>query len=158
MATDAHCTPIRWLFKYMIGRFEKTNDSFLDLCENLIAENKIKPGIQIDDTLNAHITPDGVIILGERLMCYLWCMCYFGLVSYEKAIAVYHENMNNGTNEDIDYEDVEIAEKYRRYAMSLKSGLVDWPDELPKPEEHDGNESINMTNQFFVCNEFYNVS
>lgn len=150
MATGNGDMPISWLYNYVIGRFENTNDSFIDLCNKLISEKKIKPGLKLDDSFNAGITPDGVMIIGRPLMSSLWCMCYYGFVTYEKAVAIHQENIKNGLIDNLDRGAIEIAEKCRLYALSLKSGLFDWPNELPKPEDHERNEFVNLTNQLFL--------
>ena len=79
-------TPIRWLLGYITGRFEQTNEHFFKLSEELIKSGKLKPRIKLD---NAHegfssgvakIDSNGVMTYNECFLCYLWCMCYYGLV------------------------------------------------------------------------------
>ncbi len=86
----------------------------------------------------------------ECFLCYLWCMCYYGLVSYEKAVVIHQQNKQNGVDNEIDREAIVIAEKAREYAMSLIKIYSEWPSEVPTPQEHDKDESVNFANQLFL--------
>lgn len=150
-------TPISWLLVYMTGKFEQTNEHFFELCEELIRDRKLHQYIQIDSVKEgfihhhpAMINPKGEMTYNECFLCYLWCMCYYGLVSYEKAVVVHQQNKQNGTDNEIDKKAIAIAEKAREYAMSLVRIYSEWPSEIPTPQEHDTNETVNLANQLFL--------
>lgn len=149
-------TPIRWLLGYIAGRFEQTNEHFFELSKDLIKSGKIQRRIKLD---NAHegfskgiamVDSNGVMTYNECFLCYLWCMCYYGLVSYEKAVVIHQQNKQNGTANEIDREAIAIAEKAHQYAMSLVKFYSEWPTEIPTPQDHDNNKDVNFTNQLFL--------
>ncbi len=149
-------TPIRWLLGHITGRFEQTNKHFYELCKELIKEGKLQQKIRLDNEHEgfsygiAMIDSNGVMTYNECFLCYLWCMCYYGLVSYEKAVVIHQQNKQNGTNNDIDRNAIYIAEKAYQYAMSLVKFYSEWPSEIPTPQDHDHNEDVNFTNQLFL--------
>jgi hypothetical protein len=146
-------TPIRWLLRYITGRFEQTNEHFFELCKGLVDSGKLRRSIQLDNAHEgfssgiAYISSEGQMTYNECFLCYLWCMCYYGLVSYEKAVVIHQQNKRNGTNEEIDKSAICIAEKAHQYAMSMVKYYSEWPSEIPTPQDHDNNEDVNYTNQ-----------
>lgn len=149
-------TPIRWLLRYITDRFKQTNEHFFDLCKELVKNGKLQQIIRIDNVHEgfsygiAYITPEGQMTYNECFLCYLWCMCYYGLVSYEKAIVIYQLNKQNGTNETIDKSAIHIAEMAHQYAMSMVKYYSEWPSEIPTPQDYDNNEDVRFTNQLFL--------
>ena len=149
-------TPIRWLLRYITGRFEQTNEHFFELCKGLVDSGKLRRSIQLDNAHEgfssgiAYISSEGQMTYNECFLCYLWCMCYYGLVSYEKAVVIHQQNKRNGTNEEIDKSAICIAEKAHQYAMSMVKYYSEWPSEIPTPQDHDNNEDVNYTNQLFL--------
>lgn len=148
-------TPIRWLLGYITGRFEQTNEHFFELSEDLLKSGKLQRRIKLDNahegfSSGAKIDSNGVMTYNECFLCYLWCMCYYGLVSFEKAVVIHQQNKRNGTAFEIDREAIAIAEKAHQYAMSLVRFYSEWPSEIPTPQDHDHNEDVNFTNQLFL--------
>ena len=149
-------TPIRWLLRYITGRFEQTNENFFKLSKELIDSGRLKRKIWLDnahegfDNGIAYITPDGQMTYNESFLCYLWCMCYYGLVSYEKAVVIHQQNKQNKTNIEIDKVAISIAIKAHQYAMSLVKFYSEWPTEVPTPQDYDTDENVNFTNQLFL--------
>ncbi|BCS86440.1 hypothetical protein prwr041_23330 [Prevotella herbatica] len=153
---DTINSPVSWLFKYILGRLENTNPDYIDrVIMPLVDDCKLNTGIVIDQSkagkFRAYVNSEGKITITENFLCYIWNLCYFGLVSYEEGVASYWDNKQKGIKEDnINHIALRVAEECRQYAMSLHWGYDEWPENLPKPNNHDKNEAVNFTNQLFL--------
>lgn len=159
-------TPISDLKDQIIARFENTNPKFLELAAKMIDESIIKRGIRWDysngNIRSPHIL-DGSIYIQELFLCFQWIICYYGLVIYDEAVVKHYENEQQGANNIINKELVNICEEFLEYAISLVYGYSEWDTKkYPSPmNDITGNDYHLKANQLFLnainyimCHEF----
>lgn len=147
-------TPIEY-FRSEVHHITLPNsEEFRNACKEIAGDSNIR--IAISDKGghdDFHFSPfvkieSKKVIFDISFMSSLWCGCYI-VTSAFVAVNNFLNSKGEFTSCNID----NLCSKYYAYAKELKHGYVEWPNNLPMPEDcisETGDGIINATNMVFM--------
>lgn len=117
-------SPIKYLYPYVIGRFENTNADFVNYSQQMINDRRIDPEISFieTDVFDSPKTLFGKIILNEPFMCSVWSFCYYYFIMHEEYVLPFYNEGKQSKNRILDQ-----AEALYKWGKSLSGHFSKWP-------------------------------
>lgn len=139
--------PIHFCLNDISNCINLNNDEFKNTMKELLANEKLSNRIKIVSRVGWQEftvrVRDEQILINECFLTLLWCVSYYTLLTYNHFLVPFQEG------ENIDYENLKLAQEILNYGMGLKYGDDEWPTNIPHPREVDTKENVYVAN--FIC-------